>query len=103
MERKTLSAQGMYALVRKHIRKMQDSRRARSCDISFSDVVMSAVAMFALKFPSMLQFEKDHKDKTVKSKLKKLFGISQIKCDRTMRKRIEQMGKKKLQRGGWGM
>jgi hypothetical protein len=68
---------------------MQDSRRARSCDISFSDVVMSAVAMFALKFPSMLLFEIDHKDETIGNNLKTLFGLRQIPCDTTMREILD--------------
>ena len=59
MIRHGLSAQGMYSLVRDKCSEFPDNRLARGKNISVADAAMSAVAMFGLKYPSMLQFQND--------------------------------------------
>ncbi len=54
--RKGLSASGMYSLLHSKSLAVPDIRSQRPHRIPLSDAIMSSVAMFALKDPSMLQF-----------------------------------------------
>lgn len=97
MERKTLSAQGMYALVRKQVQGIPEQRRSTSCEISLSDAILSAAALFALKFPSLLQFDQGQSDPTINDNLRTLFGIKRIPCDTTLREILDDVKTSSLQ------
>ena len=56
------------------------------------DCVMSAFAMFLFKYPSMLQFENDHKEEgPIKRSLKHIFQLTHVPKDTTMRERIDRI------------
>ncbi len=76
--RKDLSAPAMFGLIRKHSLKLKDTRQNRASNISLADSVMSALAMFELKFPSMLQFVQNSSKKSIKSNLGHLFQIDLV-------------------------
>lgn len=59
--------------------------------ISISDCLLSGLAIFKLKFASMLQFEKGKEEEPIKQNLKNLFGIKQIPCDTYMRERLDEI------------
>ena len=79
--RKNLSAQGMYSLIRQKSLNIPDVRQPRSTMIPLSDAVMSAVAMFAFKHPSMLQFCSHANEVELKANLKSFFGIDRVPSD----------------------
>ena len=54
-----------------------------------ADVLMSAYAMFALKYPSLLSFEQQ--TKVEKENLKQLFGIEKICSDAQMRRILDEL------------
>lgn len=57
---------------------------------SLTDCLMSAIAMFGLKYPSLLQFDKSaHHEETIKHNLKTLYGIENAPCDTYMRERLD--------------
>ena len=56
--RKHLSADALFRLVHTGFDTIPDYRPAEA-DISLSDVLMSAFAMFSLKAPSLLAFDKE--------------------------------------------
>lgn len=81
--RKTLSAPGLLTIVRKEFEKIPEHRIGKP-DYPLPDVLMSALAMFGLKYPSLLQFDKGRHEKTTKANLTKLYGIEATPCDSQM-------------------
>lgn len=62
-----------------------------------TDCLMSAVAMFGLKYPSLLQYDKDvHGDALLEHNLKKLYQIKNIPSDTHFRERLDNVDYTKL-------
>jgi len=80
--RKHLNIDTLLALVRKEFQKIPDSR-ADNASISLDDALMSALAMFVLKDPSLLAFDKRRREEP--ENLHTVFGIETIPCDSQMR------------------
>jgi hypothetical protein len=60
---------------------------------------MSGVAMFGLKYPSLLQFDKDHRHSTLlKYNLRSLYGINQVPSDTYQRERLDTVDPYQLQK-----
>ena len=57
--------------------------------ISTADCLMSAFAMFSLKYPSLLQFDQARKHKVIRHNLKTLYGVKTPPCDTYMRERLD--------------
>jgi hypothetical protein len=80
--RKHLNADTLLSLVRKDFQAIRDAR-ADNAKISLDDALMSALAMFQLKDPSLLAF--DNRRREEPENLHTVFGISTIPCDSQMR------------------
>lgn len=80
--RKHLNADTLLSRVRQDFQKIPD-RRADNAKISLDDALMSALAMFQLKDPSLLAFDKRRKKEP--ENLHTVFGIAAIPCDSQMR------------------
>lgn len=64
--------------------------RRRACDPSISDSLMSCLAVFHLKFPSLLQFEVQKESDTILGRnLRTLYHIENAPCDTTMREKLD--------------
>ena len=87
--RKALSAPGLLQTVRSCFDKIADDKNSR--DISLSDCLMSGLAVFGLKYPSLLQFDKDNNQGLIKSNLRSLYGIEHAPCDTYMRERLDDV------------
>jgi hypothetical protein len=60
---------------------------------------MSGVALFGLKFPSLLQFDKARiENETIRHNLSTLYGINKAPCDTYFRERLDEVSPDKLQR-----
>ena len=77
--RKHLSADALFRLVRNGFARILDDC-AEEPGISLTDALMSAFAMFSLKAPSLLAFDKER----VEGNLQTLYGIEQVPCDTYM-------------------
>ena len=97
--RKELCAQGLYATVKGcfikkflqascHDVKTKTKVKTQT-GISIIDCLMSGVALFALKFPSLLQYDIKRRRPLVANNLKVLFGVQQTPCDTYMRERLD--------------
>ena len=53
------------------------------------DCLMSAFAMFHLKYPSLLQFDKETNDLDKLNNIKAMYGVNNVPCDTTMRERLD--------------
>ena len=82
--RKHLSADALFRLVQNGFDTIPDHRLADT-EISFTDALMSAFAMFSLKSPSLLAFDKERAE----GNLETIYGIERVPCDTRMREILD--------------
>ena len=82
--RKHLSADALFRLVQNGFDKIPD-QRLTDTEISLTDALMSAFAMFSLKSPSLLAFDKER----AAGNLATIYGIERVPCDTRMRERLD--------------
>ena len=82
--RKHLSADALFRLVRNGFAGISD-HRAEDTGISCVDALMSAFAMFSLKSPSLLAFDKER----VEGNLQTIYGIERAPCHTHMREMLD--------------
>src|ERR671918_592362 len=82
--RKHLSADALLSRLRSGFADMVDHRPGKP-DISLSDALMSAFAMFSLKSPSLLAFDQDRTE----GNLQHVYGIERVPCDTAMREILD--------------
>ena len=83
-ERKHLSADALFRLVHTGFAHIPDYRPA-DADIALPDALMSAFAMFSLKAPSLLAFDKERAE----GNLHTIYGIQRVPCDTYMREILD--------------
>jgi hypothetical protein len=89
--RKHLSADALFRLVHTGFDHIPDYRPA-DVDIALPDVLMSAFAMFSLKAPSLLAFDKERAEGNVHT----IYGIQRVPCDTYMREILDPVSPKWL-------
>jgi len=89
--RKHLSADALFRLVRSGFASLPDHRLDET-EISFTDALMSAFAMFSLKAPSLLAFDKERAE----GNLHTIYGIERVPCDTHMRVILDPVSPKVL-------
>jgi hypothetical protein len=90
-ERTYLSADALFGLVRHGFATIPDYRRSET-DISLPDALLSAFAMFSLKSPSLLAFDKERAE----GNLKTLSGMERVPCDTHMREILDPVSPESL-------
>jgi hypothetical protein len=83
--RRFLSADALFALLRRRFEAVEDQRTEANVSYPLVDVLMSALAMFVFKDPSMLAFEDRQDDPS----LKNIFKIDKIPSDSQMREILD--------------
>jgi hypothetical protein len=78
--RKHLSADALFRMLRGGFADLDDHRPGPP-DISLSDALMSALALFSLKSPSLLAFDKERTE----GNLHRVYGMQRVPCDTAMR------------------
>jgi hypothetical protein len=78
--RKHLSADALLGLLRTGFADIGEHRPGKP-DISLPDALMSAFALFSLKSPSLLAFDKERPA----GNLHRVYGIERVPCDTAMR------------------
>src|SRR2546421_4670153 len=89
--RKHLSADALFGLVRNGFAHSSDSRLSET-DITLADALMAAFAMFSLKAPSLLAFDKER----VEGNLHTIYGMARVPCDTHMREILDPVSPKWL-------
>src|SRR5215510_203985 len=89
--RKHLSADALFGLVRNGFAHIPENRLSKT-DIALADALMSAFAMFSLKAPSLLAFDKERAE----SNLHTIYGIERVPCDTHMRTILDPVSPKVL-------
>ena len=99
--RKQLSAPGLLDLVRRCFEHVKDPCEGR-CEYTLPDTLMSGLAMFMFKSPSMLRFDRSCRGETadpvLRHNLKRLYGVAKVPSDSSLRRRLDGVTPKALQR-----
>jgi hypothetical protein len=89
--RKHLSADALFRLVQSGFASLPDYR-VGDTEIALADALMSAFAMFSLKAPSLLAFDKERAE----GNLHTIYGIERVPCDTHMREILDPVSPKLL-------
>ena len=95
-ERQHLSADALYRLVRSGFREVPETR-SEGAEIPLDDALMAGFAIFALKMPSLLAFDKQRCSDA--ANLRSLFGLKHIPCDTQMRTILDDVDPQQLRPG----
>lgn len=96
--RKYLSADGLLDVVRHSLRKekLDELQNAR---YSWQDCIMSGLAIFGFKCPSLLQFEEQKSTEPfIRRNLRTLYGVHKAPSDTCLRQRLDQLSPHHLRR-----
>jgi hypothetical protein len=89
--RKYLSADALFRLVRSGFARIPEYR-SDDIEISLTDALMSAFAMFSLKSPSLLAFDQERTE----GNLHTIYGIERAPCDTYMREILDPVFPERL-------
>jgi hypothetical protein len=79
-----LSAGYLLARVRKWFADLPD-HRIGACSIPLVDALMSGLAVFGLKYPSLLRFDEHKEEKVIRHNLRTLYGVEKAPSDTQLR------------------
>jgi Transposase DDE domain len=82
--RKHLSADALFSIVRSLFATIRDDRRNEAV-MTVTDALMAGFAMFSLKCPSLLDFDRQRAD----GNLQTIYGIERVPCDSYMRELLD--------------
>ena len=91
-----LSAPGLLGEARSSFNGIKDTVSSRG--ITLTDCLMSGLAIFGLKYPSLLQFDQDRSEETIQSNLQSLYGIERVPSDTYFRQRLDKLDPQQLRR-----
>jgi hypothetical protein len=89
--RRHLSADALLGLLRTGFTDIADHRPGDP-DISLTDALMSAFAMFSLKSPSLLAFDQERTE----GNLQRVYGMKRVPCDTSMREILDPVDPESL-------
>jgi hypothetical protein len=82
--RKRLSAPGLLRTIRQCFEKVPEHRNARH-QMPLADTLMSGLAVFGLKYPSLLKFDEAYNEGVIRHNLKTLYEVERAPCDSQLR------------------
>ena len=97
--RKHLSAPGLLKTLGSCFQKVPDHRSGKS-EIPLVDALMSGLAVFGLKYPSLLKFDEERHEGRVRHSLSSLYGVERAPCDTQLREILDPVGPRHL-RPAW--
>ena len=95
--RKHLSADGLHKADINSLNKEKLVEYKKS-EFSCKDCVMSGLAVFGLKFPSLLKFEENKNDKVIRGNLRSLYNVTNVPSDTCLRERLDDLMPSNLRR-----
>ena len=88
--RKYLSIKGLLSTVQRGFLKLSDeATRSSTNKISLVDCLMSGLAVFGLKYPSLLKFDSEKDEPKIKKNLSSLYGVQEVPSDTYLRERLD--------------
>jgi hypothetical protein len=86
--RKQLSAEGLLSEARRVFAEIPDTP---GNEIALVDHLMSGLALFGLKYASLLQFDHDRAEATTRANLQALYGVARAPSDTRFRERLDEV------------
>jgi hypothetical protein len=86
--RQALGIAGLLREARRVLARIPDNPNN---DIALVDHLMAGLALFGLKYPSLLKFDQNRENPTVRANLKTLYGIERAPCDTRWRERLDEV------------
>jgi hypothetical protein len=87
---KHFSAPALLNQIRKDFEKITDHRSGNQI-FSLPDVLMSGLAVFGLKCPSLLKFDEQRNEARIRANLRTLYGVAQAPCDTQIRTVLDEV------------
>ena len=89
--RKHLSAPGLIKTIYHQMAKVPDPREfTKEGTIPIADHLMSGLAVFGLKCPSLLDYDKKRKDDVLAQNLRDLYHVENVPSDSYLRERLDE-------------
>lgn len=95
--REYLSADGVHNTVRRCFYREQLPLHPRS-KIGWQDCIMSGLAVYGLKMPSLLKFEQKKLEPFTRRNLRNLYHVKQAPSDTYLRRRLDQLSSRMFRR-----
>lgn len=92
----SLSAPNLLNKIRTVLSKLPDDSKTRRSKITKADCIMSALAIFGLKYSSLLQFEDSKAEGNVHRNLHNLYGINHVPSDTYLREELDNLSPEEL-------
>ena len=92
----SLSGDSLLQSIRDHFKLIKDHRDPSRIRIVLSDFLMSGFSIFCLKFPSLLQFEEQMRERKMTSRLSPLFYLQEVPSDTHMRSVLDEINPESL-------
>jgi hypothetical protein len=90
--RKHLSAPGLLSIIHKQFSKIPDPREfTKNVTISITDHLMSGLAIFGLKCPSLLDYDRKRSDEVIAKNLRNLYLVNNPPSDTYLRERLDHV------------
>ncbi len=100
--RKHLSAKGLLSLIREKFKDIDQPRviaKRSTNPIKLTDCLMSGLAIFSMKFPSLLQFEEQANEGGItKRNLRTLYQVDQLPSDTYLRERLDEINPREVRK-----
>ena len=99
--RKHLSAKGMLDAIYRQFKKINlplEPVPRSNMFITLTDCLMSGLAVFGLKFPSLLKFDEHKTKKHIQHNLKTLYHVDRAPSDTYMRERCDEVDPKEIRK-----
>ncbi len=93
-----MSADGLHKIVRHSLHREQ-FKELKNSEYSWEDCLMSGLAVFGFKMPSLLQFEKEKvAEPWIRRNLRTLYGVERAPSDTCLRDRLDSVTPNQLRR-----
>jgi hypothetical protein len=89
--RQSFSPAGLINSVHKVFSAIKTSQRSANSSISLGDHLMSGLAIFGLKFPSLLQYDKQRYDTHIRLNLQNLYHVNTPPSDTYLRECLDEV------------
>jgi hypothetical protein len=90
--RKHLSAPGLLSIIHRQFLKISDPREfTKDVTISITDHLMSGLAVFGLKCPSLLDYDRKRSDNVIAQNLSDLYHVNNPPSDTYLRERLDDI------------
>lgn len=94
--RKYLSTSGLISAIHHTFLRVPELGVKQKREIKIVDCLMSGLAIYGLKWPSLLQYDQDRRDTKIQKNLKRLYQVEQAPSDTYLREQLDELTPRQL-------